>query len=673
MNNHDQPVQPQPAVARRLRKVLIANRGEVAVRVIRACRELGIASVAVYSDADRHAMHVALADESFYLGGSRAVESYLNPQRLLEAVAATGADAVHPGFGFLAENADFAEAVRRAGVEFIGPSADAIRLMGSKDRARRLARELGIPVIPGEEDAELSPRGLAAAADRIGYPVMLKAVAGGGGTGIRVVRRPEDLAAEIVSARQEAAAAFGDPTLLIERYFERVRHIEVQLVADLHGSVVHCFDRECSVQRRRQKVIEEAPAPRLNPALREQLLDAATRIARAVGYSSLGTVEFLVDDEAGEFFFLEMNTRLQVEHAITEMVTGIDLVQWQIEIAEGRPLRRRQEDICCSGHAVECRLYAEDPEAAFAPAAGTVLHWSVEGGPHTRVDTSVCTGTEVSPYYDPMLAKLIAWGPDRDAACRNVSQLLSRTVALGVPTNQRFLARVLSHPGFRQAMTSTRFIELHQSGLTTPPEPAVSRRALLIAALQRWRLQSGGANDGLRERSYRGRAGAFEATVRIRRQEDGRYLAAVDGQAFDIDVLHDEGQVMVVAIDGHALRHVTVARNDTAWVSMPGAGAIRVDFQSRFLNRPAADVAGCYRAAMTGRILEVLVERGSLVRAGDKLLTMESMKMEHTTVAGSNGVVSQLWAAPGVVVEKGALLIEIDESAAAGELLGQGA
>lgn len=663
--------EPTPVV-KRLHKVLIANRGEVAVRLIKACRELGIATVAVYSDADRHAAHVLEADEAFHLGGSRAVESYLHIPRMVEAIRITQADGVHPGFGFLAENAAFAEAVTQCGAEFIGPSAEAIRLMGSKTRARQLARKLGIPVVPGEDAIEQSPESFAAAAERVGYPVMLKAVAGGGGMGIRVVRRAQDLSADIASARQEAASAFGEASLLIERYFERVRHIEVQVVADRYGNAVHCFDRECSIQRRRQKVIEEAPAPRLESRLRQRLADAALSITRAVGYSSLGTVEFLVDEHSGEFYFLEMNTRLQVEHTVTEMITGIDLVKWQIEIAEGVPLGRSQEQITFHGHAIECRLYAEDPQDSFAPAAGTVLHWSVESAPFTRVDTSMCTGAEVSAYYDPMLAKLIAWGRDRGSACRNVTHLLDKTDVLGLPTNQRFLSRVLRHSVFHECQTSTRYIELHEAFLTAPLDSAALTRTLIVAALQRWRTQRDLAGLDNRKRTYRAHAEQLTATITIECRAGDRYVAGIGNDIFELDLLKEDDAWLTVAIDGHAMRHSVVSNAEVTWVSAPAVGSVRVEFQSRFSPRDATDLTGSYRAAMTGRILEVLVQRGSRVRSGDRLLTMESMKMEHTTVSATDGVVSELWVTPGTVVEKGSLLIEIDDSSAGGDTLIRG-
>jgi acetyl-CoA carboxylase biotin carboxylase subunit len=629
---------------RRFRRILIANRGEVAVRIIRACRELGILTTAVHSDVDQTALHVDMADDAIGIGGDRAADSYLNIARIVAAARQSGADAVHPGFGFLSENPRFAAAVREAGMAFIGPSADAIELMGSKTRARRFVRELGIPVVPGDDNEAQTPAQLEAAAVRLGFPVAIKAAAGGGGTGIRVVHQPGQFADELRSARQEALAAFGDERLFIERYFERARHIEVQLVADTYGNVVHCFDRECSIQRRRQKVIEEAPAPRLGRTVRQKMAEAAVRIAIAARYSSLGTVEFLVDDDTGEFYFLEMNTRLQVEHAITEMITGIDLVQWQIAIAEGQPLDRTQDEISARGHAVECRLYAECPEDNFAPDSGRVVHFSCAPGPGVRVDAGIASGLDVSPHYDPMVAKLICWGGDREDAIRRMRAALHCTEVAGIATNQRFLMRVIDHPSFHAANTTTRFVETRQHELAQPAGQDAVVRAALLASLARWDSRVGG----------RARAG-FEKNA-----ERGQY-GIVDGRCYRLALIRSsDPSTRLVAIDDRTVRHRIVEVKDVAHVVMHGEPGLSVRFASRFHKVAAADASGSYRAAMTGRILEVLVTIGCQVRAGDRLLVMESMKMEHVTAAGCDGLITQLWAAAGSVVEKGEKLVEIE-------------
>lgn len=674
MKSRDTPADPASGRPRRFRKVLVANRGEVALRVFRACRQLGIATVAVYSDADRASLHVAEADEAFHVGGSRVADSYLNIARILAALDATSADAVHPGFGFLAENATFAAAVRAHGATFIGPAPEVIGLMGSKAEARGFVRALGVPVIPGDDDADQGDARLAAAARRIGYPLLIKAAAGGGGVGIRMVRREEEFPMELASARSEARASFGDPRVILERCFEGVRHVEVQVVADTRGAVVHCFDRECSIQRRRQKIIEEAPATSVAPSVRAAMARAAVRIAEATGYVGLGTVEFLVDDAAQAFYFLEMNTRLQVEHGITELVTGLDLVRWQIEIAEGRPLGLGQEQITARGHAVECRLYAEVPEAGFAPATGRILQWRTDAGPDIRVDTAVESGAEITADYDPMLGKLMAWGPDRAAALRRIRGALVRTQVLGVATNQRFLLRAVDHADFDAGRTTTQFVEQHSAALCRAPDDSLLDRVLLVAALMRSRAEQTAPGVGATDRRYRLRVAAREASVRLQTDGAGRYRAHVDQNSHELQLLRaSDDREVVVEVDGHAMRHGIAHAHNALHVTIPGGGSCCVEFLSRFWSRPAPEPVGCYRAAMTGRILDVLVAPGSRVRTGDRLLTMESMKMEHATVAGIDGIVSQLWATPGAVVDKGTLLVEIESESAVAESADAGA
>jgi acetyl-CoA carboxylase biotin carboxylase subunit len=473
-----------------MQKILIANRGEIAVRVIRACREMGIRSAAVYSDADRGALHTRLADEAVRLGPASPAESYLNIERILQAAGETGADAVHPGYGFLAENADFAEAVRAAGLVFIGPSTEAIRLMGDKAAARSLMESAGVPVVPGYSE----PSGFHEAASEIGYPVMVKAAAGGGGKGMRVVWEPESLVESAESARREAQNAFGDGRLLLEKYIPRARHIEFQVLADSRGETVHLFERECSVQRRHQKVIEETPSPFLANALRDEMGAAAVAAAQAAAYENAGTVEFLVDPGSRRFYFLEMNTRLQVEHAVTELVTGLDLVALQIRISAGEALPFSQEDLSQRGTAIECRVYAEDPSADFLPAAGP-LHKAVEPqGPGVRVDSGVSGGEEIGVYYDPLLSKIIAHAGDRAAAIRRMRAALDRTAYLGLRTNLAFLRAVLDHPAFEAGETHTGFIEEYFSGWE-PPRLELPAEILIAAALIESR-PAGGAPTG---------------------------------------------------------------------------------------------------------------------------------------------------------------------------------
>ncbi|HSB41104.1 MAG TPA: acetyl-CoA carboxylase biotin carboxylase subunit [Methylomirabilota bacterium] len=461
-------------------KVLIANRGEIAVRVIRACRELGIRTVAVFSEADRESLHVLLADEAVAIGPAPATESYLVIDRLIAAARSTGAEAVHPGYGFLAENAAFAQACLDAGLTFIGPPPAAIRAMGDKMAARRVAIQLGVPVVPGTERPVSDDAEAARVAERVGYPVMLKAAMGGGGKGMRLVRASGDLPAALRAARAEAGAAFGDASVYIERYVETPRHIEVQVLADAHGGVVHLGERECSVQRRHQKLVEESPSPFVTPEMRRRMGEAACRVAAAAGYVNAGTVEFLVDRERN-FYFLEMNTRLQVEHPVTELVTGRDLVKDQLRLAAGDKLGFTQDDVTLAGWAIECRINAEDPFASFIPSPGQVTGLRAPGGPWVRDDTGIYAGYTIPRFYDTLMAKLIVWGPDRDAAIARMSRALGEYTVTGVPTTIPILQRILAHPDFVAGRLSTAFMEQLLAG-DRPERAGRHRRVALIAA-----------------------------------------------------------------------------------------------------------------------------------------------------------------------------------------------
>ncbi|MHB0965098.1 MAG: acetyl-CoA carboxylase biotin carboxylase subunit [Bellilinea sp.] len=470
------------------KKVLVANRGEIAVRIIRACRELGITPVAVYSDADRRALHVRLADEAVNIGPAPASESYLAVERILQAAATAGVEAIHPGYGFLAENADFARAVQQAGLVFIGPSPEAIETMGDKGQARARMQAAGVPVAPGYQGSD-DPAALEAAAAKIGFPLLIKAAAGGGGKGMRVVDQPVELVEAAAAARREAQHAFGDGRLILERYIPHARHIEFQVLADQHGNLVHLFERECSVQRRHQKIIEETPSPYLNETLRAEMGAAAVAAARSVGYTHAGTVEFIVDPQTGDFFFLEMNTRLQVEHPVTEWTVGIDLVQWQIRIAAGEPLPFKKSDLFQRGHAIECRLYAEDPANNFLPATGPLLTFVEPSGPGVRVDSGYTNGDQITIHYDPLIAKVIAWGENRPAAIRRMTAALRETVLLGVTYNGQFLQDVLAEPQFTAGEVYTTWVEEHFNGWQ-PPQCGLPPEVLVAAALAQLTPQS---------------------------------------------------------------------------------------------------------------------------------------------------------------------------------------
>ncbi|MCG3174515.1 MAG: Acetyl-/propionyl-coenzyme A carboxylase alpha chain [Myxococcota bacterium] len=467
----------------RLSKMLIANRGEIAVRVARAARESGMRTVAVYSGADKGAPHVRVADEAVYIGAAPPRESYLNIEKLVNAAKASGCDCVHPGYGFLSENEDFAQAVKDAGIKFIGPEPEVIRRLGSKTGARAAVRDHGVPLIPGFDDISASPEALAAAAREIGLPVMIKAASGGGGKGMRVVRDPAELPPAIEAARREAQNAFADGAVYVEKFIDHPRHVEIQILADEHGSTVHLFERECSIQRRHQKIVEETPSVALTPALRKAMGDAAVRAAQAVGYTNAGTVEFILGPDGG-FYFLEVNTRLQVEHPITEMVTGVDLVKAQIRIANGEKLWFGQDDLAQRGHAIECRLYAEDPENGFLPTPGDVLLWEEPRGFGVRMDAGVVTGMKIPVDYDPILAKLVCWGQDRNEALARMAAALRQTVILGTRTNLQFLHAVVTHPAFVAGETHTGFIPQHLPNWKRPAGAARGLALLVAAALE---------------------------------------------------------------------------------------------------------------------------------------------------------------------------------------------
>ncbi|HEX6062596.1 MAG TPA: acetyl-CoA carboxylase biotin carboxylase subunit [Longimicrobiales bacterium] len=495
-----------------LKKVLVANRGEIAVRIIRACRELGIESVAVYSEADRVAPHAFLADEAYAIGPAPSAQSYLRADALLEVARRSGCDAVHPGYGFLSERAAFAQAVSDAGLIFVGPTADAIAAMGDKTEARRRMQATGVPVVPGTTSPATDAEDAKQAATEIGYPVLLKAAAGGGGKGMRVVERADDLPRAFEAASNEAKKAFGDGSVYLEKYLSGPRHIEIQVLADAHGGIVHLGERECSIQRRHQKMIEEAPSAAIDQQTREAMGAAAVAAASAVGYRNAGTIEFLYQD--GAFYFLEMNTRIQVEHPVTELVTGIDLVQWQLRIAAGESLPFRQEDIRMRGHAIECRITSEDPAHNFMPSTGQVRMLALPAGPHVRWDGGIQEGSEVSLYYDPMLAKLIVYAPDRAAAIERMARALRELNIVGIETSAPFHLRVLNEPDFRAGHIDIRYLEKHPGLLNAAPDEETARTAAVVAALleeedrQRRAVRRIGETEATTQKSWRARGWA---------------------------------------------------------------------------------------------------------------------------------------------------------------------
>lgn len=648
--------------------VLVANRGEIAVRVIRTLRSMGVRSVAVYSDADADARHVREADTAVRIGPAPAAESYLSVERLLEAAARTGARAVHPGYGFLAENAGFARACEKAGLVFIGPPADAISLMGDKIRAKETVRAAGVPVVPGSSGSGLTDEQLADAAREIGVPVLLKPSAGGGGKGMRLVRDASVLADEIAAARREARASFGDDTLLVERWIDRPRHIEIQVLADGHGGVVHLGERECSLQRRHQKIIEEAPSVLLDEKTRAAMGEAAVQAARSCGYRGAGTVEFIVPgNDPSSYYFMEMNTRLQVEHPVTELITGLDLVEWQLRVAAGEPLPFAQDGIRLTGHAIEARVCAEDPARGFLPSGGTVLRLREPQGDGVRTDSGLSEGTEVGSLYDPMLSKVIAYGADRATALRKLRAALAETVTLGVQTNAGFLRRLLAHPAVVSGELDTGLVEREVAGLVADEVPAEAYAAAALlrqAALRRPAGGSGWADpfaaaDGWRmggERAWTAHhlrvAGHDPVTVRVRGTADGGTELLLPGAGTPVRVSAGPvgGDRFTCTVDGVA--HTFAALPDGTWLGRDGDAWHMRDHDpvAASLTRAGQAGADSLTAPMPGTVTVVKVAVGDEVSAGQSLLVVEAMKMEHVISAPHAGTVTELDVSPGTTV-----------------------
>jgi 3-methylcrotonyl-CoA carboxylase alpha subunit len=640
--------------------LLIANRGEIAARVIRTARALGLRTVAVHSEADAGALHAQLADLAVPIGGPRPADSYLRGDRIIAAALATGAQAIHPGYGFLSENPEFVEQVTAAGLTFVGPSASAIRAMGLKDAAKRLMHEAGVPVVPGYHGDNQDPEHLAGAADAIGYPVLIKAVAGGGGKGMRRVDHPRDFAAALASARGEAATAFGNDAVLIEKYIEQPRHIEVQVFGD-GTRAIHLFERDCSLQRRHQKVIEEAPAPGMTPEMRAAMGGAAVRAAEAIGYSGAGTVEFIVDGSRGlrpdGFWFMEMNTRLQVEHPVTEAITGIDLVEWQLRVASGEPLPLRQEDLTIRGHAFEARLYAEDVPAGFLPATGRLAHLAFPPG--ARIDTGVRSGDAISPWYDPMIAKVIVHGPTRATALARLRAALEGTQVEGTVTNLAFLAALSGHEGFAAGQVDTGLIGRDLAALTEAPVPTPAEIALAAAATV------AGAPEALAgfalwaplEQAVPLVCGAETYATRVATLGPGRFEVALAGARHAV-----AADAAGWSVDGQ--RALSSPRRDGAAVHLHGPRRFRFERPDPLaVDAVAGPGAGVVLAPMPGLVKAVFVAPGDTVAKGAPLAVLEAMKMEHTLAAGRDGTVAEVLAAPGAQVEAGAALIRLADEA----------
>ena len=613
--------------------LLIANRGEIACRVIRTAKAMGIRTIAVYSDADADALHVRQADEAVHIGASPARESYLVGEKIIAAAKATGAQAIHPGYGFLSENADFAQAVIDAGIVWVGPRPASIRAMGLKDAAKARMIAAGVPVTPGYLGADQSAETLAAEATKIGYPILIKAVAGGGGKGMRRVDAAQQFAEMLASCKREAASSFGDDRVLLEKYVLSPRHIEVQVFGDTHGNVVHLFERDCSLQRRHQKVIEEAPAPGMDEATRAELCAAAVRAAKAVDYVGAGTIEFIADASEGlradRIWFMEMNTRLQVEHPVTEEITGVDLVEWQIRVASGEPLPRRQDELAINGWAMEARLYAEDPAKGFLPSVGTLEVFEIGTAGHGRIDTGVFEGGEVTPFYDPMIAKVIAHGATRDAARKTLAEMLDETAVWPVRTNAGFLIAALEHPDFVAGTVDTGLIGRDGDAMAAASEPSAEAMGEAAAALV---------------------GAAPMAGFRLNAAPQTSAWFRLDGETVEVDL----ADVVADAPESAVL----IAERGSVWRLEPWREAGGTGGTAS---------SGAILSPMPGKIIAVEIAAGDSVTKGQRLLTLEAMKMEHSLTAPFDGVVAELNAVAGAQVQVEALLVRIEPQAALSE------
>uniref|UniRef100_A0A3P8RCD5 Methylcrotonoyl-CoA carboxylase subunit alpha, mitochondrial n=1 Tax=Astatotilapia calliptera TaxID=8154 RepID=A0A3P8RCD5_ASTCA len=666
---------------RRIEKVLIANRGEIACRVMRSAKKMGVRSVAVYSDADTHSMHVAMADEAYHIGPAPSQQSYLSMDKVLEVAKKSGSHAVHPGYGFLSENTEFAEACKQEGIIFIGPPSSAIRDMGIKSTSKHIMSAAGVPIIGGYHGEDQSNEKLQAEAVQIGYPVMIKAVRGGGGKGMRIARSDSDFLEQLESARREARKSFNDDVMLIEKFVEDPRHVEVQVFGDMHGNAVYLFERDCSVQRRHQKIIEEAPGPGISPEVRRKLGEAAVRAAKAVNYVGAGTVEFIMDAQHN-FYFMEMNTRLQVEHPVSEMITGTDLVEWQLRVAAGERLPLLQEDIMLRGHSFEARIYAEDPNNDFLPGAGPLLHLSTPPpDQHTRIETGVREGDEVSAHYDPMIAKLVVWGEDRSAALKKLRYCLRQYNIVGLNTNIDFLLNLSGHPEFEAGNVSTSFIPQHYAELfPTPKAPsgATICQAALGLILQERNHTLGftqnpfspfGSSCGWRNNILFNRNVTLQVgdkiDVVIMYNQDGSYSMQIGDE-----VNHVTGEVEMeggasflhCTVNGVESRPKLVILDNTVHLfSTEGSSQVSVPVPKYRAGVGGSGAQGGAVAPMTGTIEKVLVKAGDKVTVGDPLMVMIAMKMEHTIRAPKSGVIKKVLFSEGSQANRHAPLVELVE------------
>ena len=655
------------------KSILIANRGEIASRIIRTCKKMGVRSIAIYSEVDREALFVKQADTAICLGGNSPSESYLNQDKIIEIAKNQKANAIHPGYGFLSENASFAEKCRKENIVFIGPHQEAIQAMAFKSNAKALIQKSGVPVIPGYAGSDQTLKTLTKEALRVGFPLIIKAVAGGGGKGMRIVHNKQELSAAIEAAKSESLHAFSNDELLIEKYIPSGKHIEFQIFGDQHGNAIHILERECSLQRRYQKVIEESPSPALTKSLREKMGAAAVNAAKAIQYDNAGTVEFILDTSTQEFFFLEVNTRLQVEHPVIEEITGLDLVQLQIEVAQGMPLSVNQNDIVSDGYALECRLYAEDPAANYQPVTGTIHQFSVPKVEGLRLETAIESGSQISVFYDPMIAKIIVKDKTRQSAIQKMIYALSQMVCLGIKTNQGFLKNLLEHTDFLEGGYDTHFLDTHHKDLIINKNPKCSNALASIACtLFDWNERESKRTllkhipSGWRNSFYEPLKEAYKTaqdqqiTCQYRFQ-NGAFSFWIEDQSFEVKMVSITGSKIHLEING-MLSSFEIVKNKTAYfIHNESTGAIELHQQSRFPEIKKEKKPGSYEASMPSQIIKILVQKGDEINENDPLLVVSSMKMESTIVANQQGVVKNITVSEGQNVEAGFLLLQIKE------------
>ncbi len=650
--------------------ILIANRGEISSRISRTCRKMGIRSIAVFSDADRHMPFVRDADEAVYIGASSPAESYLVVDKIIAAAKSSGADAIHPGYGFLSENASFAQRCAEEGIIFIGPNPEAITAMGSKSQAKALMIKHQVPTVPGYQGTDQTKKRLIKEAKAIGFPLLLKATAGGGGKGMRIVRKAADLDAAIDAASREGQSAFGDDELIIEKYVESGRHIEFQIFGDQHGNCIHLLERECTIQRRYQKVVEESPSPIMTPELREQMGQAAINAALAIQYDNAGTVEFIYDDHSGAFYFLEVNTRLQVEHPVTEEITGLDLVQLQIESAQGMPLSLQQDDIQANGYAIEVRLYAEDPFNDFRPVTGLIQQLDIPDVPGLRVESAVESGSEISMYYDPMIAKLIVHDADRQSAHRKLSYTIDHMICAGTVTNQALLSDILNNQDFRKGQYNTHFISDHIKLTEPDKDPQALSDACIACTVYRWAIRD--KQRGILKAMPSGWRNSFNDyqkdefkisdeiyPIRYRHHGDHFEIITADDEEKRVTLVQSDITAITIEIDDHVKSYQIIESAGSLYLHHRSVGNLKIDKVSRLPLKEVEKIAGGYEAPMPAQVIKVIVAEGDEVNLGDPLVIISSMKMESTIEAETDGTVEEVYVKDSQTIEAGHIMLKL--------------